>query len=124
MFKLVAITNFKDKYTNEPYVAGQEIEVEEERALELLSSTTPVVRYLSHEKDSNTNEEALKTEVDTLKAENETLKAEYETLKAENETLKAEYETLKAENETLKETVDTLNADQDNNKNKDQNNKK
>ena len=77
-YKLKVLQNFKDKYTSKSYVANQVIEVEEERAFELLSSDLHLVKYVSREeaKNGNSNAEikALKEEITTLKTENEDLK--------------------------------------------------
>lgn len=108
-YKLKVLQNFKDKYTSKSYVANQVIEVEEERAFELLSSDLHLVKYVSREeaKNGNSNAEikALKEEITTLKADNDAVVAENDTVKAENETLKEEITTLKAENEDLKGKV-------------------
>ena len=87
MYILEARIDFTDKYDKtKKYVANEKIEVEEERALELLSSKTPVVRYVSNEEN---------TEIQTLKAENAKLIEDKNSLITTIETLKAEIKELK-----------------------------
>lgn len=69
-YTLMPIIDFTDKYDETvKYKKGEEIVVEEERALELLSSETPVVRYVSREEID---------ELVSLKKENEKLKKKIE----------------------------------------------
>lgn len=99
IYKLKALRDFRDKYTKEDYSKGQElVDIEEERAFELLSSDNSLVKYVSHTDDNKDLEEVenIKKENDTVKAENESLKTENDTIKAENEELKKEVEALKA----------------------------
>lgn len=126
-YKLKVLQNFKDKYTSKSYVANQVIEVEEERAFELLSSDLHLVKYVSREeaKNGNSNAEikALKEEITTLKADNDAVVAENDTVKAENEALKEEITTLKAENEDLKGKVAATDATDSSSENSDDKNK-
>lgn len=120
-YKLKVLQNFKDKYTAKSYVANQVIEVEEERAFELLSSDLHLVKYVSREEAKNGNSNA---EIKALKEEITTLKADNDAVIAENDTLKAEIDTLKVENEDLKGKVAAAATDSssensdDKNKNK------
>ena len=89
-YKLVAAINFTDIHTKEKYKAGQELNVSEERALELFSSPNHLVKYVSHEEDIDVNsiiaeKDALKTENDTLKDNLDNLTAKYEKLKLQVE---------------------------------------
>lgn len=101
MYTLIARIGFTDKYDNtKKYVANEVIEVEEERALELLSSETPVVKFVSRE--LSPSDEKLISEIEDLKLENANLVSDKETLKTTITTLKAEIETLENENKDLK----------------------
>lgn len=77
-YKLVAAINFTDVHTDEKYKAGQELNVSEERALELFSSPYHLVKYVSHEDD--TDIASIISEKDALKTENDTLKKDLENL--------------------------------------------
>lgn len=116
-YTLQALRNFTDKYDeNIKYKQNEKMtDIEEERALELLSSKIPVVRYLSHKED-NAEVENIKLENDTLKNENQELKNNLDTITSENDTLQTTIANLTTELETLK------NENQE--KNKEQNNKK
>lgn len=119
LYNLKAQRDFRDKYTKEDYTKGQElVNIEEERALELLSSDNSLVKYVSHIDDNKDLEEVenIKKESEEAKAQVETLKAENDALKAENETLKADNDTLLAENESLKANEDKKNTESDNKK--------
>lgn len=77
-YTLVALIDFTDKYDETvKYKANENITVDEERALELLSSNTPVVRYVSREEDNSLKE------IETLTEENTSLKTQVETLTEE-----------------------------------------
>lgn len=119
-YKLKVLQNFKDKYTSKSYVANQVIEVEEERAFELLSSDLHLVKYVSREEAKNGNSNA---EIKALKEEITTLKADNDAVVAENDTLKEEITTLKAENEDLKGKVAATDATDSSSENSDDKNK-
>ena len=119
-YKLKVLQNFKDKYTSKSYVANQVIEVEEERAFELLSSDLHLVKYVSREEAKNGNSNA---EIKALKEEITTLKADNDAVVAENDTLKEEITTLKAENEDLKGKVAAADATDSSSENSDDKNK-
>ncbi len=119
-YKLKVLQNFKDKYTSKSYVANQVIEVEEERAFELLSSDLHLVKYVSREEAKNGNSNA---EIKALKEEITTLKADNDAVVAENEALKEEITTLKTENEDLKGKVAATDATDSSSENSDDKNK-
>lgn len=97
MYKLKVRTGFTDKYDEtKKYVANEIIEVSEERALELLSSETPVVRYVSRKENET---------IETLKVENAKLEKDKESLEETIETLKVEIKDLKSKKKDNKETV-------------------
>ena len=119
-YKLKVLQNFKDKYTSKSYVANEVIEVEEERAFELLSSDLHLVKYVSREEAKNGNSNA---EIKALKEEITTLKADNDAVVAENEALKEEITTLKTENEDLKGKVAATDATDSSSENSDDKNK-
>lgn len=97
MYTLEAIIDFTDKYDDTiKYKAGKELVVDEERALELLSSETPVARYVSREKNE---------EIETLKVENAKLEEDKNSLINTIETLKVEIKNLKSKKKDNKEIV-------------------
>lgn len=102
-YKLVAAINFTDVHTDEKYKAGQELNVSEERALELFSSPNHLVKYVSHEDD--TDIASIISEKDTLKTENDTLKKDLENLTEEYDKLKLQLENNK--DDTSGKTEDT-----------------
>lgn len=115
-YKLNVVTAFRDQHTQEKYKPGTELNVSEERALELFSSQHHLVQYISCEGEEEVN--SIKAENDALKAENTSLKAEVENLTNENTSLKADVENLTNENNSLKEK-NTDNEDKEQkNKNK------
>lgn len=73
-YKVVVVTPFRDQHTNEKYVSGTELNVSEERAFELFSSPSHLVKFVSCE--GNEDLESIKAENDTLKKSNETLNTE------------------------------------------------
>ena len=124
-YKVVVVTPFIDQHTNEKYVSGTELNVSEERAFELFSSPSHLVKFVSCE--GNEDLESIKAENDALKAENATLKTSIDNLTSDNEklnadiiTIKDENNNLKAENDTLKKSNETLNTETDKNKDKEQ----
>ena len=124
-YKVVVVTPFRDQHTNEKYVSGTELNVSEERAFELFSSPSHLVKFVSCE--GNEDLESIKAENAALKAENATLKTSIDNLTRENAklnadiiTIKDENNNLKAENDTLKKSNETLNTETDKNKDKEQ----
>ena len=124
-YKVVVVTPFRDQHTNEKYVSGTELNVSEERAFELFSSPSHLVKFVSCE--GNEDLESIKAENDALKVENATLKTNIDNLTNDNEklnadiiTIKDENNNLKAENDTLKKSNETLNTETDKNKDKEQ----
>lgn len=124
-YKVVVVTPFRDQHTNEKYVSGTELNVSEERAFELFSSPSHLVKFVSCE--GNEDLESIKAENDALKVENATLKTNIDNLTNDNEklnadiiTIKDENNNLKAENDTLKKSNETLNIETDKNKDKEQ----
>ena len=124
-YKVVVVTPFRDQHTKEKYVSGTELNVSEERAFELFSSPSHLVKFVSCE--GNEDLESIKAENDALKAENATLKTNIDNLTNDNEklnadiiTIKDENNNLKAENDTLKKSNETLNTETDKNKDKEQ----
>lgn len=118
-YTLKTLRDFRDKYTKEDYSKGKElVNIEEERALELLSSDNSLVKYVSHIDDNNdvTEVENIKKELEEVKTQVETLKVENDALKAENETLKADNDAMLAENESLKADNDKKTTETDNKK--------
>lgn len=104
-YKLVAAINFTDVHTDEKYKAGQELNVSEERALELFSSPNHLVKYVSHEDDDDTDIASIISEKDALKTENDTLKKDLENLTEEYDKLKLQLENNK--DDTSGKTEDT-----------------
>ena len=124
-YKVVVVTPFRDQKKKEKYVSGTELNVSEERAFELFSSPSHLVKFVSCE--GNEDLESIKAENDALKAENATLKTSIDNLTSDNEklnadiiTIKDENNNLKAENDTLKKSNETLNTETDKNKDKEQ----
>lgn len=125
IYKVVVVTPFRDQHTDEKYVSGTELNVSEERAFELFSSPSHLVKFVSCDGDEGL--ESIKAENDALKAENATLKTSVDNLTSDNEklnaditTIKDENNTLKAENDALKKSNETLNTETDKNKDKEQ----
>ena len=87
-YKVVIVTPFRDQHTNEKYVSGTELNVSEERAFELFSSPSHLVKFVSCE--GNEDLESIKAENDALKAENATLKTNIDNLTSVNEKLNAD----------------------------------
>ena len=124
-YKVVVVTPFRDQHTDEKYVSGAELNVSEERAFELFSSPSHLVKFVSCDGDEDL--ESIKAENDALKAENTTLKTSVDNLTSDNEklnaditTIKEENNTLKTENDALKKSNETLNTETDKNKEKEQ----
>lgn len=85
-YTLIALIDFTDKYDETiKYVKNQKIVVDEERALELLSSNIPVVKYDSREEDNSLQE--LETQVKTLTDEKIELETQVKTLNEKIEKL-------------------------------------
>ncbi len=109
-YTLSALTNFTDKNDESiKYIAGQEINVKEERALELLASSTPVVRFISRDEDDNSNKFGeLNSQIATLTETIEQLTHKNGKLEAEKVKLSETVDALTLEKSSLEGQITTL----------------
>lgn len=105
MYTLIARIDFTDKYDKTvKYQAGKELIVDEERALELLSSETPVVRYIKREETLN---------IEKIKEENANLINDNSLLSTTINDLNEKIKTLESENKELKSKKKSENKETD-----------